>query len=145
MKNRVSGSLAETAEIARDFLAELEHQKNGETVVVGLSGHLGAGKTTFTQALAKKLGVDETVTSPTFVIMKPYETKHPRWKKLYHVDAYRLEKPEELEALRFESLQGDAANLIVVEWPENVSLKKSIPGIIEVRFEIKDGKHHITF
>ncbi len=55
--------------------------------LITLSGQLGAGKTTFTQGLAKGLGVERKVTSPTFTILKIYQGRLP----LYHIDAYRLE------------------------------------------------------
>ena len=55
--------------------------------LITLSGDLGAGKTTFTQGLARGLGIEKRVTSPTFTIMKEYQGRLP----LYHIDAYRLE------------------------------------------------------
>jgi tRNA threonylcarbamoyladenosine biosynthesis protein TsaE len=79
-----------------------------------------AGKTAFTQAVAKELGIGEPVTSPTFVIEKIYETKHLIFKRLVHIDAYRLEKGSELQALDFEKLVENKNNLIIIEWPENV-------------------------
>ncbi|WP_379971481.1 tRNA (adenosine(37)-N6)-threonylcarbamoyltransferase complex ATPase subunit type 1 TsaE [Ectobacillus sp. sgz5001026] len=59
--------------------------------VLTLEGDLGAGKTTFTQGLAKGLGVKRVVNSPTFTIIKEYEGRIP----LYHMDVYRLEESEE--------------------------------------------------
>ncbi|MDE1967223.1 MAG: tRNA (adenosine(37)-N6)-threonylcarbamoyltransferase complex ATPase subunit type 1 TsaE, partial [Patescibacteria group bacterium] len=61
-----------------------------------------------------------------FVIMKIYETKNERFSRLVHIDAYRLERPEEMEALDFERFAADPRNLIMVEWPENISLKTKI-------------------
>jgi len=55
--------------------------------IIGLQGELGSGKTTFTKFLAKHLGVDETVNSPTFTILKIYQGILP----IYHMDVYRLE------------------------------------------------------
>jgi tRNA threonylcarbamoyladenosine biosynthesis protein TsaE len=61
--------------------------------VLLLEGDLGAGKTTFTQYLAKALGVTKNVNSPTFTIIKEYEGIYP----FYHMDVYRLgEEPEDL-------------------------------------------------
>jgi tRNA threonylcarbamoyl adenosine modification protein YjeE len=145
MTNLVSHSLEETAKIAREWLASLTKQagKNGTAesgaTLVGLSGHLGAGKTAFVKAVAKELGVKEEVTSPTFVLMKLYDTKSKEFPRLVHIDAYRLERAEELGALNWEELMADKNNLILVEWPENV-------GIIapqRLHFEIKDGAYHI--
>ena len=117
MKDFESKSLEETAAAAREWLASASsiYSASDEAVVAGLSGHLGAGKTAFTKAVAKELGVTETVTSPTFVLMKIYETTNPRWPKLIHIDAYRLERPEELAALQWESIADDKNNLILVE------------------------------
>jgi tRNA A37 threonylcarbamoyladenosine biosynthesis protein TsaE len=52
--------------------------------------------------------------------MKIYETKHEKFKRLIHIDAYRLESGRELQTLDFESLVNNKNNLIVIEWPENV-------------------------
>ncbi|MDE2172932.1 MAG: tRNA (adenosine(37)-N6)-threonylcarbamoyltransferase complex ATPase subunit type 1 TsaE, partial [Patescibacteria group bacterium] len=81
--------------------------------------------------------------SPTFVLMKIYETADKIFPRLVHIDAYRLERPEELEALKFENLMADPNNLIMVEWPENVELKRFMPQE-NLHFEIKDGTHTIS-
>ena len=89
--------------------------------VVALSGDLGAGKTTFTQALAHALGVTDDITSPTFVIQKRYPLEGQVFSQLVHVDAYRLERADELRALDWDELLRDPTTLIVVEWPEHVA------------------------
>lgn len=77
--------------------------------VITLEGDLGAGKTTFTKALAKSIGVTRTVNSPTFTIIKQYEGAHP----LNHLDVYRLADSD--EDLGWDELfYGDAIS--VVEW-----------------------------
>ena len=77
--------------------------------VITLEGDLGAGKTTFTKGLAKGLGIDRNVSSPTFTIIKQYEGRIP----LYHMDVYRLAESE--EDLGFEEyFFGDGVT--VVEW-----------------------------
>lgn len=94
-----------------------------QAVVIGLTGDLGAGKTTFTQGVARALGVDEVVTSPTFVLEKIYDTAtgDPKaFARLVHIDAYRLDDAHELHQLGFSALVSDPENLIVVEWPERV-------------------------
>ena len=75
---------------ARKFVASLMPHRDAATLVT-LSGDLGAGKTTFTQGIARALGVEETVASPTFVIEKVYVLTAQRWERLVHIDAYRLE------------------------------------------------------
>jgi tRNA threonylcarbamoyladenosine biosynthesis protein TsaE len=88
--------------------------------VVALSGELGVGKTTLTQAIARELGVGENIISPTFVIMKSYKIQNGPFKTLVHIDAYRLDSVKELERLGWAELIADPKNLILIEWPERV-------------------------
>jgi len=111
--------LADLQEFVRGTLERLGHPfVKPSATVVALSGELGAGKTTFVQALAKELGVKDTVQSPTYVLMKSYPIAYKNFKQLVHIDLYRLEKPEELAALRPENYISDPKNLLCVEWPE---------------------------
>jgi tRNA threonylcarbamoyladenosine biosynthesis protein TsaE len=84
-----------------------------EGSVITLSGDLGAGKTTFTQGLAKGLDIVKMVSSPTFTIMKMYNGRL----KLTHIDAYRLEGLH--QDLGFEELIG-TQGVCVIEWPEYI-------------------------
>lgn len=119
MKKFTLNSPEETRLFAKEWLASLD--SNGDSaLVVGLYGNLGAGKTTFTQAVAKEMGVNDIVNSPTYVIEKIYETKHFHFIRLIHIDAYRLESGRELQDLNFEALVNNPHNLILIEWPENV-------------------------
>ncbi len=95
--------------------------------VLALNGDLGAGKTTFTKALAKELGVQESVTSPTFVIQKSYDIQkdNSNFKKIVHIDAYRLESGAEAEVLGLTATMADSTNLVVIEWAENI--KSALP------------------
>lgn len=119
MQTIISKSLKDTQDLAREWLGSLD-TSHDEATIVGLYGNLGAGKTAFTQAVARELGIKDTVTSPTFVIEKLYETTHPHFARLIHIDAYRLESGRELQVLNFESLVSNPHNLIIIEWPENV-------------------------
>ena len=76
--------------------------------LITLEGDLGAGKTTFTKAIAKALGINKTISSPTFTILKSYEGKY----RLHHIDAYRLEGTS--QDLGFEELFDD--DICVIEW-----------------------------
>jgi len=155
VKEFISHSIEETEAIAAQWLKDISKKYAGkdEALVVGLSGHLGAAKTAFVKAVAKTLGVKEAVTSPTFVLMKIYEigTNNQRsmindripWKRLIHIDAYRLERPEELEALDWEDVVADRNNLIMVEWPENVGLDESGLSIL-LKFEIRNNGYHVA-
>ena len=79
--------------------------------VISLDGDLGAGKTTFTKYLAKGMGIEEDVSSPTFNILKCYfKGKFP----LYHIDAYRLEERINMDIGLEEVIEGDG--VCVIEW-----------------------------
>ncbi len=115
-------NLAEFQQVGRDFALGLTPLLDRATVV-GLYGDLGAGKTTFVQAVAKALGVSETVNSPTFLIFKRYQlpVTGSGYSSLVHIDAYRLKNSDELRRLRFSELLADPANLILVEWADRVA------------------------
>jgi tRNA threonylcarbamoyladenosine biosynthesis protein TsaE len=134
-------TLADMPLVVERFLQDTPHSADRATVV-GLSGELGAGKTTFTQALATKLGVSSEVVSPTFVIMKRYPTKHPLFSTLIHIDAYRLENAEELAHLGFETWCNTPKTLIVIEWPERVSAV--LPAHTTVEFSVVSGDTRIV-
>ncbi|HMA79220.1 MAG TPA: tRNA (adenosine(37)-N6)-threonylcarbamoyltransferase complex ATPase subunit type 1 TsaE [Candidatus Paceibacterota bacterium] len=109
---------ADTAAAAVDIVRGLTPARTA--TVLALHGDLGAGKTTFVQALAHALGVGEPVTSPTFVIRKDY-TLSGAWDLLVHIDAYRLDEPTELERLGFSELLSLPRTLICIEWAERVA------------------------
>lgn len=84
----------------------------GPGQVVCLAGDLGAGKTLLVQGLAKALGIEDVVNSPTFTILNVYEGTFP----IYHFDLYRLDYAEELVEVGFYEYTA-AAGLAIVEWP----------------------------
>lgn len=154
----LSKNLKETEKLAQNFLQML-FPRDFQAKVVCLKGELGAGKTTFVQAVAKSLGIKERVTSPTFVIQKTYNlpryhpassgsygaqqltTYNKQFKKLIHIDAYRLNSGEDLKTLGWQELIEDPETLIFIEWPENVS--EVIPSktvIIEFKVKEKDQR-----
>ena len=109
MKEIISHSEQETA----GFAAELAKTVASDTVIA-LHGSLGAGKTVFVKGVAEHLGVEETVTSPTFVIEKIYKLPEGApWKHLIHIDAYRLESEEELSSIGWNDIATDPNNLII--------------------------------
>jgi tRNA threonylcarbamoyladenosine biosynthesis protein TsaE len=90
--------------------------------LITLTGDLGAGKTTFTQQLAKHLGITDRVVSPTFGIMKGYELdNHPLYDQLIHIDAYRIEDISEVGPLRLREVFQTPRTLICLEWPEQIT------------------------
>jgi len=112
--------------------------KGGE--VICLSGELGSGKTTFTQGILKGLEADGPYTSPTFVIMKKYQThlslsfeRRGIKGEVYHFDAYRVEAEDVLN-LGWEEIIADPHNVVIVEWADRI--KKIIPShALWIRFE----------
>ncbi len=143
---RYYSGMNNSPETAKQWLAKIGQNREGagEAFVAGLSGHLGAGKTAFVKLVAKELGIEEVVTSPTFVIMKIYEAgNNGPFKRLVHIDAYRLERRKDLEALRFEGIAADPKNLVMVEWPENVRL-----AVVDLntwlKFEIHGGAYTVS-
>lgn len=107
--------------------------KDRENVVIALQGDLGSGKTTFTKYLAKKLGVNDVVTSPTFVIQKRFDIKYENYNNLYHIDAYRLKDESELKALNWDEIISTRGNIIVIEWPEII--EKALPdNVVHLNF-----------
>jgi tRNA threonylcarbamoyladenosine biosynthesis protein TsaE len=139
----ITTTLKELETVAMAVLNELPASSTAATVL-GLSGDLGAGKTTFVQALARMLGVTETVTSPTYLIMRGYETTHEQFPHLVHMDAYRIESLAELAPLRFAELLAQPNTLIVIEWIERVAEALPTP-IPTLCFAINpDGSRTIT-
>lgn len=112
-------SLAELEQFAQEVLKTLSPSTTGATVLA-LCGDLGAGKTTFVQALARQLGVSETVTSPTYLIVRQYPTPDPRFSTLVHIDAYRIENSAELGPLRFSDTLTTPGVLLCIEWAEKI-------------------------
>ena len=82
-------------------------------------GELGAGKTTLIQSIAKALGVEKRVISPTFIIVKEYKAKKNDIKTIYHVDLYRLIENKD-EDIGLDDMLDDES-VVVIEWPENLN------------------------
>jgi tRNA threonylcarbamoyl adenosine modification protein YjeE len=138
-------TLAELESEAANFVGTLSPSQQGATLVT-LSGELGAGKTAFTKAIAHTLGVEEIVTSPTFVLEKIYLLP-PRkpFERLIHIDAYRLESGSDLAPLGFDELMQEAGNLILLEWPEKVAEKLPTPAMNISFIAHADGSRTITY
>ena len=114
MTREVNG-VEETWALAGEVAATL---KPGD--VVCLEGDLGAGKTTFTQGLAKAMGVAGRVTSPTFCIVQEHRAEDPAPgapSLLVHMDLYRLHGEDDVIAIGWEDYLSEGA-VLVVEWPE---------------------------
>ena len=126
----------ETEKFAARFSRRIQKLKSAKrALVIGLIGNLGGGKTIFAKGFAKGLGIKEIVVSPTFVLMRIYALRVTRYARLIHIDAYRLEKSQELAELGFGNLLRDPRNIILIEWADRV--KKILPKkTILIQFEI---------
>lgn len=110
--------------------------------VFAIDAPMGTGKTTFIKALCWALGVEDIINSPTFSIINEYYSGQLD-RYIYHIDAYRLEHPEDAFNLGFEDyVQGDA--LMFIEWPE--VLEPLLPrGVVYVALtEELDGSRLLT-
>lgn len=100
---------------------EFSHQLKGGDVLF-LFGNLGAGKTTFMQGLAKGLGIEHRIISPTFIIVRSYEVSSDTIKKLYHIDLYRTETRHDLEGIGLMDILEDKNAVVAIEWPEKFGI-----------------------
>ena len=110
----------ELRDLARKVLDKAS--KNKKPIVIALRGSLGAGKTSFVKALAKELGVEDVITSPTFLLVKTIQIKNQKlgFKNLVHIDVYRVAKAKEMLDLGLEEILKDTHNIIVIEWPQKI-------------------------
>jgi tRNA threonylcarbamoyladenosine biosynthesis protein TsaE len=111
----VTSSAAETQTLAAEFAAALPPD-----ATLALHGDLGVGKTTFVQGLARAFGITEHVTSPTFTIFTVHRGQGSLARNLVHLDAYRLERGAQLDALMLEDFL-TPPYCLAVEWPDNVA------------------------
>lgn len=118
-------SVAATKQFAMRMAKDIVSVKSNHARVIALSGNLGAGKTTFVQGFAQTLGIKTPIQSPTFVLMKIYSLEKKYLKHLIHIDAYRIESPQELEHLGFHELLNDKDGVILIEWADRI--KKILP------------------
>ena len=134
--DRISGELVSTLAATLSALS---------ATVVALHGDLGAGKTTLVQAIARTLGIVETVTSPTFVVMKQYETEHADFSTLIHIDAYRIETDDEMRPLGFLHLLSEPHTFICIEWAERIT--QLLPDTtVHISLELNpDGTRTLTY
>lgn len=107
-------SLEQLPEVARQFMAQM-----GDYTVYAFYGEMGAGKTTFINALCKELGVETDITSsPSFAIINEYRSDTTA-ELIYHFDCYRLENEAEAQDIGAEDYF-DCGALCFIEWPERI-------------------------
>ncbi|HET8574642.1 MAG TPA: tRNA (adenosine(37)-N6)-threonylcarbamoyltransferase complex ATPase subunit type 1 TsaE [Candidatus Paceibacterota bacterium] len=139
MKKERIPSLEAMDRFSENFKATYLHsaEKRTHATVLALFGDLGSGKTTFVRSLAHHFGISSRVTSPTFVIEKRYAVSKPNeiFRKLIHIDAYRLDGAHDEDTLLLEETLADPQNLLCIEWPENI---KDLEADHELFFEFVD-------
>ncbi len=130
-------STEQLQEAAKVFIQAME-----ENTVFAFYGKMGAGKTTFIKAICEELGVEDTITSPTFAIVNEYRSEETG-ELIYHFDFYRIKKLEEVYDMGYEDYFYSGA-LCFIEWPELV--EELLPGnTVKVTIEEKeDGSRVIT-
>jgi tRNA threonylcarbamoyladenosine biosynthesis protein TsaE len=105
--------LSNIEDVAGKFIPLTDKHK-----IITFSGELGVGKTTLISAICKNLGVDESVTSPTYSIIQEYSSKHGT---IYHMDLYRIKSIEEAIDAGIEDCLL-SKEICLVEWPEKARL-----------------------
>lgn len=114
----------ETIEIAQNFESE-----KFPNMIICLDGELGSGKTIFTKGIANALGINETITSPTFTIIKEYQTGEM---PLYHMDVYRLDG--DTSGIDIEEYY-NKGGIVIIEWAKTI--KDILPNErLEIKFKI---------
>lgn len=127
----------ETNALGAEFAEKL---KPGD--VVALYGDLGVGKTVFIKGVARGLGIEGRLLSPTFVLVRDYPMAGKKG-RFYHFDLYRLEKPKDLKSVDLRELIEEGDNIIAVEWAEKA--KSVLPkGAYKVKLKmVSESKREI--
>lgn len=116
---------------AKKLISEFPDQR-----VFAFYGKMGAGKTTFIQAICRQLGTTDNITSPTFALINEYRT--PGNESLFHFDFYRIKNLEEAFDLGYEDYFY-SGNYCFIEWPEKI--ESLLPGkVVEVKIEVTEDE-----
>lgn len=142
MENKfITTSFSKTQKLGEDFSKKIT--KN----IIALYGDLGSGKTTFVQGLAKGLGIEKRIASPTFMIIRSYviNNKKIKAKYFYHMDLYRIEGSDLNLALEIKEILNDKNNIVAIEWPEKI--EKLLPkNTLKIYFlYLDENKRSIEF
>ncbi|MCI5835454.1 MAG: tRNA (adenosine(37)-N6)-threonylcarbamoyltransferase complex ATPase subunit type 1 TsaE [Firmicutes bacterium] len=120
----------ETIELAQNFESE-----KFPNMIICLDGELGSGKTVFTKGIANALGINESITSPTYTIIKEYDGELP----LYHMDVYRLDGNTEGVGIEEYFTKG---GVVVIEWADTI--KDILPKErLEIEFRVVDENKRV--
>ena len=120
----------ETIELAQNFESE-----KFPNMIICLDGELGSGKTVFTKGIANALGIQESITSPTFNIIKEYDGELP----LYHMDVYRLDGNTDGYGIEEYFTKG---GVVVIEW--SLTIKDILPKeYLHIKFKVADENKRV--
>ena len=126
-----SRSIEDTMELAENIESE-----KFPGMIICLDGELGSGKTLFVKGFAKSLGIEDNITSPTFNIVKEYQTGEL---PLYHMDVYRLESGD--ESIGFDDYF-KSEGICIIEWAELI--EDSLPDErLDIKFKVIDENTRI--
>lgn len=130
----ISNSDMDTIELAQNIESE-----KFPNMVICMEGDLGSGKTLFTKAFAKSMGISENITSPTFNIIKEYDREEGY--KLYHMDVYRLSESKEDIGI---SEYFNKGGVTIIEWADLISdiLPKDR---LDIRIKIVDENKRVFY
>jgi tRNA threonylcarbamoyladenosine biosynthesis protein TsaE len=134
-----AASAEETRAIGARLAEALQRAELHEPFVLGLSGDLGAGKTTLVGGLLAALGHEGPVRSPTYTLIEPYLLAG---RDVYHCDLYRLRDPEELEDLGLRELLA-GSSVLLVEWPERAGERLHVPDL-QLHLEYTDAGRRVA-
>ena len=129
-------SLEKIQEAAKNFVANM-----GDNTVFAFYGKMGAGKTTFVKAICEELGVEDTITSPTFANVNEYRSDLAG-ELIYHFDFYRIKKLDEVYDMGYEDYFYSGA-ICFIEWPELI--EELLPGnTVKVSIEeLESGEREV--
>lgn len=150
LKNMNSVDITEMKQL-REFAAQIlgvvsKQKTQNQATLITLSGNLGAGKTTFTQELAKLLEISESVSSPTYVIEQRYPIfEHKQFAELVHIDAYRLENENDPQKVGLDLTLNDPQKLVVIEWPQKIENFLKNYTKISISLENKQTSRNASF
>lgn len=145
---KISENLEQTKDIAKSFLDDLINKNNIKSgpIIVELVGDLGAGKTTFMKGVGEYFQIKETVISPTFLIQRNYDIPEGfPFKKLVHIDAYRIEDHKELDTIDWKTYSNDKDNIIFIEWSNNLKQKLPANSVIIEFFHENETSRKIKY
>ncbi len=109
----ISHNLSETIKFAEDLAKNAKPND-----IFCLEGELGVGKTVIAKGIGKFFNVETSITSPTFNILKTYDTNNKIIKKIHHFDLYRIKSIDELYNIGFEDYLYNDDAIVLIEWPD---------------------------